>query len=425
MDLSRTRLGRLFLFGALYFAQGVPWGFISLPLSLYLTGQGMGPEAIGKVLALAYLPWSLKLFIAPLSDALDLGRLGRRRPWILASQFGMGATLLALAGLDPKGAMEPFLALIFLHNLFAAAQDVGVDAFAIDVLEEHERGTANGVMWSMKYAGVAVGGGGFAMISGSIGFRGLFLIMATMIFVVAVLPAMVRERPRPARASVLTETPRVLLTTLRSFALRATFFALILYVLAPAGSGLLGAMASPFFKNRLGYSDEEIGALSGLYAAGLSAVGAFAGGVLSDRLGRRRAVLLFTLISAAIHVAFSLLEARWGSRTVVYSLALTGAFADGMLQATYLSLAMDLSNPAVGGTQFTAFMSLANVRNSWTAWLGGRAAERLSAPEMYLLAAASLIAPLVLLPLVNPEQAKRAFRKKDEGPAPEPAPSSG
>ncbi|EYF03213.1 MFS transporter [Chondromyces apiculatus] len=423
MDLSRTVRGRLILFGVLYFVQGVPWGFISLPLSLYLTAKGMGPDQIGKVLALAYLPWSFKLLIAPLSDALNLGRLGRRRPWILGAELGMGLTLLGLAALDPQGSMSLFLSLIFLHNLFAAAQDVGVDALAVDILDEKERGTANGVMWSMKYAGVAVGGGGFAMIASRVGWRGLFLIMAAMIFAAALLPALVREPSRPPADNVVVETARTLLTTARSFALRATFFGLILFVLAPAGSSLLGAMSSPFYRLRLGYSEEEIGKLSGLYAAALSAAGAFAGGILSDKLGRRRAVLLFTLVTAALHVAFSVLEPQWGSRNVVYGLALTTAFADGMLQATYLSLAMDLSNPAVGGTQFTAFMSLANVRNTWTAWVGGQAATRLAAPEMFMLAAASLIAPLVLLPLVNPAEAKEAFRKKakeKEGEAPPP-----
>lgn len=472
VDLSRSASGRLFLFGALYFAQGVPWGFISVTLALYLTGQGMGSGAIGEVLALSYMPWSFKPLLGPLADWLSFRR-GGRRAWIIGAGLGMGATLLTLAWLDPRGSMPTFLGLIFAHNLFAAAQDLGTDALAVELLAEHdhESGTANGVMWASKYLGVVVGGAGFSRVAAALGWRSLFLLMAALVLVVGLVPLIAREPARepppplsrPARRwsrvdtaihvsaglllcatwSVLTRyglltalwyavgvvvlaavartflpgaTPprnRVITGTLRSFALRATFAGLVLFLLAPAASNFLSALSVPMLKARMGYSDAEIGALNGLYSSVLSAAGAFAGGVLSDRLGRRKALALFTTATAALYLGFGLFEARWGERTFVYGMMLAIAFADGMVHATYLSLGMDLSNPAVGGTQFTAFMGLSNVRNSWSSWLGGQVAEVISAPRMYLLAAAVAMVPLVLLPLVDPAQAKRAFRKKD------------
>jgi PAT family beta-lactamase induction signal transducer AmpG len=111
VSLTSTARSRLFFFGALYFAQGVPWGFITVPLQTYMTGQGMGPKEIGSMISLAYMPWAFKPLLGPLTDAIDLGRLGRRRPWILGAEIGMGVTLLILAGLDLQGAMPRFLGL--------------------------------------------------------------------------------------------------------------------------------------------------------------------------------------------------------------------------------------------------------------------------------------------------------------------------
>lgn len=474
MNLTSTARGRLFFFGALYFAQGVPWGFIATPLALYLTNQGLGEAAIGEVLALSYLPWSFKLLLAPISDAVNLGRLGRRRPWILAAELGMAATLLVLAGLDPRDSMPIFLGLIFLHNVFAAAQDVGVDALAVEILGEHERGTANSVMWAAKYLGVAAGGKGFASIGAALGWRALFLVMAALVLVMAVLPALVREPPRiplpaPPRARwrfrpvdwaihlaalaalcgayplyrwggpvpviwhaifvgvllaalrtfVRGATPlrsQVIAVTLRSFTLRATFFGMILFLLAPSAAGLLYPMGVPLLKNQLGYTDDEISTLNGAISTVASAAGALAGGILSDFIGRRRAILLFALITAGGYLAFGLLPGLWGSRAFVYSIMVLAALVEGMLSSTFLPLAMDLSNPAVSGTQFTSYMALQNWKNSWNALLGGYlSAGRLSAPGMYILAAFAQVAPLLLLPLVNPEEAKRAFRKEQEG----------
>lgn len=469
MNLTSTARGRLFFFGALYFAQGVPWGFIAVTLALYLTGEGMGEEALGRVLALSYLPWAFKPLLGPLADGLDLGRLGRRRPWIVAAELGMGATLLVLAALDPRDTMPLFLGLLFAHNAFAAAQDVGVDALAVELLGEGERGTGNSVMWASKYAGVAVGGAGFSAIGAAFGWRWLFLLMAALILAIAILPAMVREAPRPplapragadrrlggldrgihvaaslallgawplyvrvgatsalwyvvfiavatavARTFLPGATPprsRVITGTLRAFTLRATLLGLLLFLLAPAASGLIGPLLVPLLKNRLGYSDAEIGTLNGLLSNVASVVGALAGGILSDRIGRRRAITLFTIVTVALYAAFGGLAYLWSERPFVYGYVILLALAEGMLQATYLSLAMDLSNPAVGGTQFTTYMAVSNLRHSWTSWAGGRFAAALPAPMMFALAAAVQAASLLLLLLIDPEEAKRAFRK--------------
>jgi MFS family permease len=61
------------------------------------------------------------------------------------------------------------------------------------MLGEEERSKANGVMWAAKYAGVMAGGGGLAMIASALGWRWLFLVMAALMFTIAILPALARE----------------------------------------------------------------------------------------------------------------------------------------------------------------------------------------------------------------------------------------
>src|SRR5688572_12420366 len=95
LALSESRLLRLLTFGALYFAQGVPWGFISVGYVVLLADQGLDNTAIGKAMALAYLPWSFKVLWGPLLDAVPALRIGRRRPFIIASELLMGFTILS------------------------------------------------------------------------------------------------------------------------------------------------------------------------------------------------------------------------------------------------------------------------------------------------------------------------------------------
>jgi PAT family beta-lactamase induction signal transducer AmpG len=241
------------------------------------------------------------------------------------------------------------------------------------------------------------------------------------IVLIALLTAAARNRVPGATP---LQSP-VINAALRSFTLRSTALALPLFMLAGAAGGLLGPMSVPLFKNQLGYSDAEIGTLNGLISNVASVGGALAGGILSDRIGRRRAIVIFVLLTSGIYLAVGSLAPLWTSRTFLYSYVVTIAVAEGMLQATFLSLAMDLSNPAVGGTQFTAYMSAQNVKNTWTSWLGGMAAASLGAPLMFAVAAAAQAAVLLLLPFVNPEEAKRAFRKEGGGEPRAGAPEAG
>ena len=154
MTVSGTTRSRLALFAGLYFAQGVPWGFFTVAIMLRLATLGLGPATLGEIASIAWLPWVGKPLLGPLVDRVSLGRLGRRRPYILIAELGMALTLLAMAFVDPVAELGRFGALLCTHNLCAAAQDVGTDALAIDILPEDERGRANGFMSAGKFIGV-------------------------------------------------------------------------------------------------------------------------------------------------------------------------------------------------------------------------------------------------------------------------------
>ena len=200
--LVASRLTRLVVLGALYFAQGIPWGFISVGYVVFLTDQGLSNTAVGNALALAYVPWSFKWLLGPIIDRYPSRRFGRRRPYIVVAEFLMGATLLALVAIDPAHRLDLVGIALFAHNTFAAMQDVATDALAIDVLPLEERGKANSITWAAKSAGVVVGGGGGTVFAKYLGWPALFVAIAVLIWIVMVLVILVRERPAGADARV-------------------------------------------------------------------------------------------------------------------------------------------------------------------------------------------------------------------------------
>jgi PAT family beta-lactamase induction signal transducer AmpG len=154
-----SRWGRLMAFFFLYVTEGIPLGFTATAMVIQLQNAGVGPFDIGVFVASLYFPWAWKWVVGPFVDLIYSNRLGARRGWILGTQFSMVATLLVCMPIEVSAENLQFLtAVILVHNMFCATQDVAIDALACTVLHEDEQGLGNGLMFAGQKIGFAMGG---------------------------------------------------------------------------------------------------------------------------------------------------------------------------------------------------------------------------------------------------------------------------
>jgi PAT family beta-lactamase induction signal transducer AmpG len=397
--LGETTGSRLLLFGGLYFAQGVPWGFVGTAMTLRLTGLGVGPGTLGWMLGLAYAPYVAKPLVAPLVDLAARWR----RPLILVVELAMAATLVVLSGLSPLTTPALFAVAIVAHNACAALQDVATDAMALALLPPAERGRANGVMSAAKYAGVLVGGAGLALVSTAAGWRTACLCAVVLLLLPAVLVLFAVEGERT------TARPAVLRETVRAFASRAAVLGALFVLLAGVSDPLLTPLLTPLLRRQLAIPEASVARLLGLIGL-TGAAGGLLGGWLSDRVGRRRTLAIAAVGLAATHLSFAAAAPLWSHRPVVVGYLLAFGITTGMLFAGTLALCMDLTRRQVAATHFQIYMALMNLRLSGASYVGGRLADRLPVPAMLVLGAAVELAPLLLLPFV-------AARRESAGPS--------
>ena len=141
MNLLKTKTGRLAAFGGLYMSEGLPQGFAGVALALEFKRRGMDAAALGTFAATIMLPWTWKFVMGPFVDNLHIRRFGARKQWIVFAQIGMLAclalALMRMPEFTAAGAvgLGLFTALMVLHNVFAATQDVAIDALACSVLK--------------------------------------------------------------------------------------------------------------------------------------------------------------------------------------------------------------------------------------------------------------------------------------------------
>lgn len=137
--------GNVALLTLLYFMQGIVSG-LSAAMPLLLQNYGASYTQQAKF-SMAVWPFSLKLVWAPLIDSLYSKRFGRRKSWLIPTQFFTGIFMLILSfyinqwlsdGQKPN--IEILTMLYFGLNFLAASQDITVDGWAVQMVKRRNTG---------------------------------------------------------------------------------------------------------------------------------------------------------------------------------------------------------------------------------------------------------------------------------------------
>ena len=425
-NLLATRRGRLFAFFSLYITEGIPLGFAATAIATQLRRQGVGPAEIGAFVASFYLPWAFKWAFGPFVDVFRSRRFGHRRGWILLTQVMMALTLLSLAAVPLPQGLALMTAVLLVHNTFGAIQDVAIDSLAVNTLAEHERGLANGLMFAGAAVGQAIGGAGVLLMIGGVGLQFSFVFVAAVILAVTgfiVLPrkeAVIRHLP-PAPGggtwrAAGSEMKQFAVRSFRSFLGTRGAFAGVFFAILPAGAMSLGLSLQSNLAVELGMSDDQV-AVQTLWSSVISAACMVGGGMLSDKLGRRR-TLFFYLAGMSLPVLYLMWVLQSHGYvmprtpggpvlpelvTALWIATLTYSVFQGLMYGTRSAIFMDVTNPVVAATQFTAYMAMMNLAIAISASWQGVAVEAWGYPVTLAVDAVLGLACLLLLPALKRE----------------------
>ncbi len=421
MNLLSSKSGRLVTFSALYISEGIPGGFLMMAIATELQRRGMETAAYGAFISMLALPWVWKFLMGPFVDNLRVKRFGARKQWIVMAQSVM---LLALCGallqmpqqIDvPQtdrsgffGTLEGlylsgiglFAGLLFLHNFFAATQDVAIDALACQVLKENERGLANGVMFGSAHAGYAIGGSGVLWLKESFGSfeASSLLVLVLMACILTGVILFIREKsalqeiadgelpaPKPGHAGRQAAWEQIsdyLKTIWKSVFTSKNGILTVLLALTPVGALALSMLLSALIAPRLGMTDREVAALN-LASALVFIPCCLFGGWLSDRFNRRivLAITASMTVLPSIWIALQFKQAGWDhppeavdgmwpreDELIVSWWIAVLAFTvfNGLKYGIKNALYMDIVTPKIAATQFTALMALTNLTNIYS-----------------------------------------------------------
>ncbi len=366
------------------FSAGLPLLLVLGTLSFRLREAGIDRSTIGY-LSWVGLAYGFKWVWAPLVDRLPLPLLtrvlGRRRSWLLLSQCLVVAGLAGMALADPRQALSPVVACALVVAFASATQDIALDAFRIESADTTRQAAlaaayqtgyrlamiwaGAGVLWiaaraeAPALAGTAAGSAAYQ--NGA--WQTAYLVMAASM-AVGMVTVLFSHEPQPVElppARNAAEWLRgALLEPFADFVRRYRWQAALILALIAVyriSDVVMGIMANPFYVD-MGYTKDEVAAVTKVYGVVMTLVGAFVGGSLSMRFGVMRILMLGALLSACTNLLFAWLAGHGHDVTALIAVVSADNLASGIASAAFVAYLSSLTNISYSATQYALFSSM-------------------------------------------------------------------
>lgn len=402
------------------FSAGLPLALSGSTLLFWSAEVGVNLKTIG-LFALVGTPYTIKFLWAPLVDALDvpiLARLlGRRRAWLLLTQILLMVAILFLGANDPASAPGIVALGALMVAAASATQDIVIDAFRIESLNENEQaaGMASYVA-AYRIGMLASSAGALYVVSGfeAFGFSKSgawsagYAVMAVLVVVgmLTTLMATEPEKSQKAEAAHAHEKPlqRLKRTISGAFidffehdGIFVALVVLVFVVLFKFTDALAGVMTGPFAVD-LGFSRTDYANI--VKGVGLIALlaGGFAGGYIARALPLTASLWIGGILQSVANLAFSWLavvghDLMWLTIAITVE-NFTSAIGTVMFVA-YLSALC--RNPLHTATQYALLTALAAVGRTYLSAGAGYVASATGWAWFFVICALAGIPSLLLL----------------------------
>ena len=363
------------------FSAGLPLLLVLGTLSFRLREAGIDRSTIGY-LSWVGLAYGFKWLWAPLVDRMPLPLLtrwlGRRRSWLLLAQGMVVAGLVGMAINDPQQALSPLVWCALAVAFGSATQDIALDAFRIESADaNHQAALAASYQTGYRLAMIWAGAGvlwiadrsevlpalGQAASYQNTAWMMAYLVMAVSM-VVGMVTVLFSNEPAqlqlPPAKNLAVWLQGAVVEPFADFLRRYGWHAALILALIAVyriSDVVMGIMANPFYVD-MGFTKDEVAAVTKVYGVIMTLVGAFVGGVLSMRLGVMRILMLGAVLSAGSNLLFAWLAGHGHDVTALIAVVSADNLASGIASAAFIAYLSSLTNVSYSATQYALFSSM-------------------------------------------------------------------
>lgn len=374
-SLSNNTLLRYCHFIALYFAQGIPEGMLAFGIPAWMAMNGKSPGQIASFAIAVGLPWSFKFIVAPLMDRYTYLPMGRKRPWVIVGQLGLILSCMYLAYVpNPLNNLNQLMIAGFLVSFFGAFQDVATDGMAVDIIPLDQQARANGFMWGSKTIGMSVSLALGSWLISKYNYTTAILALAMIIGLIMLMPLFTTERENEklapwSKGKASNETKILQLdnwfTIFKSlfqvFTLRNSLMIAIILFISQGAFKYISTLLPIFTVKELGWTNVTY---SQYYATAKligGITGMLLGGILIEWFGKKRMLNIYFIGLMILTSSFVFFKTYWGNMYFIYSFMIVYNIIYTITSICLFAIAMQCCWKKVSASQFTLYMTIANL----------------------------------------------------------------
>ncbi len=389
---------------AMGFASGLPFLLTSVTLSAWLAQAGIAKTLIG-FMSWASSVYALKFLWSPIVDRANLPvltkLLGRRRAWMVIAQLMCIGAMIGLGLTNPAENLGVTAAWVVALAFASATQDIVIDAYRIEYLEQSQFG-AGAAMTTLGYRiGVLASGGGALILADAAGWAVSYAVMGALM-VVGLITTFVSPEPQSNTAPQKIENYAVwvkeaVAKPFSDFMSRPNAWAILAFIaLYKYGDALLAIMSNPFYVD-LGFTLTQIGLVTKTYGVAMTMIGSFVGGILVMRFGLMPTLFWGGVAMGASNLLYVLLAALGNNLPAFIAVISVENFANGLGGVAAIAYLSSLCNVAFTATQYALMTSFMAFTRTILASGGGWLADKVDWMTYFTITTFAAIPGLALL----------------------------
>ena len=354
---------------------GIPLYLILSTLFIWLTREDIDISTIG-LFALTQIPWSIKFLWAPIIDSFRIPLLhrllGQRKAWLFIIQINLILFIILLGYSNPTENLKLTALLALIISFFSASQDVVIDAYRIEILNDDSQG-AGAAMTQFGYrVGGLFAGAGSLYLTVIFSWEYVFLTISIiffflMVFIIFIIPS---TNSHIASKKNLIEPFREFL--FRNSISKVSLIFLFIFFFK-FGDVIAGVMANPFYV-KIGFSNIEIANASKVFGVIMTILGVFIGGYFVKIFGILKSLLISGFFQVFSNLLYVLLNYMGPELSYLFLTVAGENFSGGLGSAAFVAYLSSLCNRKYTGTQYALLSSIM-----------GLARAILSSPSGYLV----------------------------------------
>ena len=388
------------------FSAGLPFPLVFGTLTAWLASVEIGITEI-SMFAWVGIVYAIKFLWAPIVDKLTLPllsrSLGKRRSWMLCTQFAVLLGLLIISSINPVENLRLFAVLSVFIAFASATQDIAIDAYRIEIINNRFQG-AMAAAYQLGYRiAVLIAGAGTLYIAAFNTWNFAYKIMAFFMLVGVITTLFIREPSLQSKKQrpKMSWFKEAIIEPFSEFFFRNGYWSIVILLmigLYRVSDLILGIVANPFFLD-VGFQLTEIASTTQVFGIGITIFGAFIGGLTVAKYEIGTPLILGSILLVVTNLFYIFLI---GSGPDIRYLILTISvdnFALGFSGSVFIAFLSSLTNRKYTATQYALFSSVMTLPGKAISGFSGQFIESIGWYNFFLYASLAGI-PAIIFTLI-------------------------